>query len=709
MQEQSKNINDICFGCMKHIRINTICPHCGFSREKYEAERDSRVLPSGTVLNGKYLLGKCIGAGGFGITYLAMDLNSQSIVAIKEYFPTGLATRNILSSETERISVFPGREEEEYRQGLERFVTEARNLAKFQKIPGIATVKEFFFGNGTAYLVMDYIKGVSLKKYMKSRATPLSEGEVLMLMHPVLTTLSQIHDKGIIHRDISPDNIMLSEDGKIYLIDFGAARVATVNGEQSLTIFLKHGYAPVEQYQRRGRQGPWTDIYAVCATMYWMLSGIVPCEAINRLERDQVIPLKKLARESREIYVSDQVSDVIEKGLALRAVDRYQSLTTLAADLYEKTHVLKQDLEEGKTLKVSEKKREIPKGVSEHKRSTQENAWMWIILVGVFIFIGGCFTFIAVNFSNADKKALSVVEGTEESATKPNTETGDATVIPDSQKPDVAVSALIDPMQSGLIIYSIGEDNEGNYHDSALAGQEATVANIWELNLRNVENIPRYFKGVASLNQEYLWEATFNTRIEIYVDRELQYKFHPQKADALPEYFCIDLSGADKLEICIYGANELRIFDAIFSDNAEEFNTAHKELGQYVSALDNLSMISNDSGLCDYLTARDNTGETYYRALGGYNVEGASSNTYMLEGKYTRMRGRTILNYVSRNVDTVHSCVKIYVDNELCYCSPDIVAGMEPDDFEIDLTDAQYLKIEVEGRYYARLVNLELE
>ncbi len=326
--------NKICMGCMKETHGEEKCPYCGFSLKEYQGRRSPRALPVYTILNGKYLIGKVIGEGGFGITYLALDLNLQISLAIKEYFPTSLVTRDTTGGKTETVTLLKRENADVYERGLESFTEEAKNLAKFNDREGIVSVSNFFFENGTGYLVMEYVSGKSLKEVLEERKTILSEGETLELMQPLLNSLIQVHKSGIIHRDISPDNIMLSDKGKVVLIDFGAARMSTGAETRTLTIVLKHGYAPVEQYQTKGHQGPFTDVYAVCATMYYMMSGQKPEAATDRVKEDTLKSLEQLSGEVPGMSVSPGVSMAIAKGLAVRAEDRYQNIESLMLDLY---------------------------------------------------------------------------------------------------------------------------------------------------------------------------------------------------------------------------------------------------------------------------------------------------------------------------------------------------------------------------------------
>lgn len=331
--------NRLCMGCMRELPENEeVCPYCGFDRKVYENTRNPMVLPSQTILQGRFLVGKTLGKGGFGITYLAWSLTLDIMVAIKEYFPTGLSNRNTLGSQSGQQSLYVhtpgGTLEEAFQKGLEDLQKEARILAKIE-VPGVARVMDYFRENGTAYIVMNYIQGESLKDYMARKGGTLSEQFVLDVLKPVIFSLSRIHEKGIIHRDISPDNIMLKADRSAVLIDFGSARRMLEGREKSMTILLKHGYAPPEQYSSRGRQGPWTDVYALCATMHYLMTGKAPKEAIDRLSSTD-----KEGSVTEALYsagISRETASVLAKGLRLAEEERYQNMDELYYDLYERT------------------------------------------------------------------------------------------------------------------------------------------------------------------------------------------------------------------------------------------------------------------------------------------------------------------------------------------------------------------------------------
>ena len=289
-------------------------------------EENLHCLRKGTRLIGRYTIEGVLGQGGFGITYLGIDELHEKKVAIKEFFPQGIVTRNIEYQDTVTVT-FVG-EKDNYEKGKERFLKEARTMAKFSKDEGIVKALDFFEINNTAYIVMEYLEGITLKQYLRENQRIAPE-DLIELLVPLIESLDEIHSQGMIHRDISPDNIMVLPDGRIKLMDFGAARDYTEFGEKSLSIVLKPGYAPPEQYQTHGVQGPWTDIYALCATMYKCITGENPPDAIDRLVDDH---LKKISAFG--FTVSPQIEEAIIKGMSVAAKDRYQNVGDFCEDLY---------------------------------------------------------------------------------------------------------------------------------------------------------------------------------------------------------------------------------------------------------------------------------------------------------------------------------------------------------------------------------------
>ena len=308
--------HNICMGCMGDKGQAELCPHCGYI-EGTEPPGGQYLLPR-TMLSGKYLIGKGLGHGGFGITYLAYDTVLKRKLAIKEYLPQDCATRAVGQS---RVSPFSGEEkQEQFEYGVDKFLEEARTLAQFDGHPNIVGVRDFFKENGTAYLVMNFLSGETLKDYLRRHNRALGYQQALKIMLPVMDALRTVHAAGVLHRDVSPDNIFLTNGGQVKLIDFGAARQPR-DGQRSISVILKPGYAPEEQYRSRGKQGPWTDVYATGATLYRAITGKVPAESLDRLDQDTLAPPSQLG-----VRIPPEAEAALLRAMAVRATDRYQSI-----------------------------------------------------------------------------------------------------------------------------------------------------------------------------------------------------------------------------------------------------------------------------------------------------------------------------------------------------------------------------------------------
>ena len=305
-----------CYNCFQPLEDPFgPCPQCGFdladNREKFPT-----ALQAGMVLNDRYIVGRVLGQGGFGITYLAFDTQLQAKVAIKEYMPGEIAAR----VEGAAVSVMADTRSEDFAYGAERFREEARTLAKFIGHPNVAGVSSYFDENGTSYFVMDYIEGISFKSYIANAGGRVSTDEALNVMIPVLRALTAVHAEGVIHRDVTPDNIYISRDGNVKLLDFGSARYSIGDKSKSLDVILKVGYAPKEQYIRRGRQGPYTDVYSCAACLYGALTGVLPPESLDRLEEDELVPVSQVLPD-----IPEWLDRAILKGLAVQPENRFQS------------------------------------------------------------------------------------------------------------------------------------------------------------------------------------------------------------------------------------------------------------------------------------------------------------------------------------------------------------------------------------------------
>ncbi len=322
-EKMEKRQKDFCMGCMNPLDGDRHCI-CGFSIDGYKVS--TRCLPPGTVLTERYLVGRMIGEGSFGVTYIGRDLLLGIIVAIKEYFPLSYGSRDARKGE-QVIYIYQDND----KKGLEHFYREAKLLSQFHMLDGIVSVRDFFYANETAYIVMDYIKGITLKEHVKKNGA-VEGKEALAMIRPVIRSLHIVHQADIIHRDISPDNLLLTEQKKLVLVDFGSARVEDSTMTQSMTVMFKRGYTPKEQYLRRGKLGAWSDIYSLCATMYFMLTGIVPNEAIERMLQDTIVPLPKMS----SVSLAQKQKNAIMKGICVKPEERWQSMLELYDALYYK-------------------------------------------------------------------------------------------------------------------------------------------------------------------------------------------------------------------------------------------------------------------------------------------------------------------------------------------------------------------------------------
>lgn len=284
---------------------------------------NTRCLKPGVILKERYKIEEVIGAGGFGITYRAWDPLLQSYVAIKEYYPSGIATR---SADSSKVCVPVGQEQREYHRGRIRFLKEAQDVARFQSEPNIVSIYDYLEENDTAYMVMEYLHGCTLKQYIREHGGRLDTDHILHICLSVLDALAVVHKAGMIHRDISPENIFICEDLTVKLIDFGAAKQVYLDGEQTMSVVLKPGYAPPEQYAKKDKQGPWTDIYALGATLYFAATGEKPEESFGRVLEDTIKPVCEVNPE-----IPRAMSQVIMRAMSVKIEDRYQTVEALLA------------------------------------------------------------------------------------------------------------------------------------------------------------------------------------------------------------------------------------------------------------------------------------------------------------------------------------------------------------------------------------------
>ncbi|NLI21630.1 MAG: leucine-rich repeat protein [Clostridiales bacterium] len=312
-----------CSQCARRLDAPGVCPFCGY--DEHNPPTVTVELEEGTLLNGRYQLGRVLGNGGFGLTYVAWDYVLGTPVAVKEYFPRYLVTRNSLASDDVRCAP---EDRPAYELGLRRFVRESHILATLQSVRGIVTVHDFFEDNGTAYLVMELVRGTPLGEY--ARLTPLKPARLFSLLREPIETLAAVHRQGVLHRDISPSNLIVQEDGSVKLIDFGAAATLAAQAEgRERTVVINEAYAAPEQYSTDGPQGPWTDVYNLCATIYAVLTGEPPVDA-RRRQAGEPLPDPAV----RGVRLTGWQRRALRQGLLLSPLKRTQSMDEFRCRLF---------------------------------------------------------------------------------------------------------------------------------------------------------------------------------------------------------------------------------------------------------------------------------------------------------------------------------------------------------------------------------------
>ncbi|MBE5932152.1 MAG: PASTA domain-containing protein [Lachnospiraceae bacterium] len=333
-----------CMGCMEMYDYDLdACPHCGFKESEYK-KIGYHLAPHSTLVD-TYVVGKAIGYGGFGVTYVGYNAILEKKVAIKEYLPGEFATR---SPGDTTVTAFTGDKEQAYYKGLDQFEQEAKRLAKLKNKDGIVDIFDSFRANNTVYIIMECLEGETLKDLIK-REKKLSVTKATNIIVAVLEALKEVHEDGIIHRDISPENIFITKAGEVKLIDFGAARNATTGLSKSLSVIVKQGYAPPEQYFSKGKQGTWTDVYATAATYYKMLTGITPDDSMERKGKDSLVPPSKL-----KVKLSKRQENALLNALELdvknrtATVDEFLNGLTGEKGKVKRTKVKKEKVDLGK-------------------------------------------------------------------------------------------------------------------------------------------------------------------------------------------------------------------------------------------------------------------------------------------------------------------------------------------------------------------------
>ncbi|EIJ43207.1 serine/threonine protein kinase [Beggiatoa alba B18LD] len=445
-------LDALCSHCMQENGSVETCPHCGYNALTHKDH--PLYLKPKTLLKNQYIVGKPLGQGGFGVTYIGLDCWLQKRVAIKEYLPSSLASRD--SADT---TVVPFKNQADaFQQGLNLFIDEARNLAKFDH-PHIVRVSNFFEENRTGYMVMDFLDGDNLAVFLDKNGGKVSVEQALDIILPILDALSAVHAKHIYHRDISLHNVLLLKTGVPILIDFGAARHIMGEHSRSLDLVLKHGYSPLEQYSGRGKIGAWTDIYASGALLYHLLSGMLPPAATDRFCEESLQPLTQIAG----LQIPDYLNLAIEKALAVRLEDRFQSVDEFEAALLGKPFIPLTPPQD--TLESSEELGKTQEDTPTSKR--QRLIWSSVLLLLILLIASISYY---RPFTAPIDKLLNTAQA-QWQAQKLTTPTGDNVyetyqqilrLDPSNQPAQQGLSKLADYYQQQAIILK----NKGNLTDS---------------------------------------------------------------------------------------------------------------------------------------------------------------------------------------------------------------------------------------------------
>lgn len=367
-----------CMGCMAEIpEEEAACWYCGY--QKGTDVKEAYYLLPGKTVGKKYTVGKVLGYGGFGVTYIGWDTMLHRKVAIKEYLPSDFSTR---SYGTESLTIFSGEATVQFQAGLNSFISEAKRLAKFNRIPEIVDIYDCFMENATGYIIMEFLEGVTVKEMMGAQQR-ISVKQARQIVMSVLKGLSEVHKEGIIHRDIAPDNIFITKTGEVKILDFGAARYATAVQSRSLSVILKPGYAPEEQYRSRGEQGPWTDVYALGATFYRMITGIRPEEAIERMAEDLLKPPSELG-----VVIEPNIENALMNSLNIKKEYRIQS----AADFYA----------------ALDSREKVERVIEKKESGTDRKLPAWWIWAGIFagVLLCVCLILLATGNLSLTKKEI---------------------------------------------------------------------------------------------------------------------------------------------------------------------------------------------------------------------------------------------------------------------------------------------------------------
>lgn len=553
-----------CTSCFEQYEEKfNVCPYCGY----YEDMQENPInrLPHGVVLNGRYIVGKTLGVGGFGITYKAWDLKLENVVAIKEYFPSSLVNR---APGSKNIILINNKNEKIFKIGYNRLLDESRYVAKMQGKANILNVNAFFEENNTTYMVMEYLDGIQLRDIVRKRGK-ITVNEAIDLIANICDALKVVHSEKIIHRDIAPDNIIVKTDSsgrinKMTLIDFGNSRLSGVNELDE--IIVKEGFSPVEQYDNVHRQGAWTDVYAIGATLYYALSGIKPTESRKRKEEDMLIPLHKL-----DSNIPINLSNVIMRAMAIEEHLRYQNVVDMKRDIYK---------DKVPTLKQVVRKRRVKRSISFA---------MAVVLIGIgFVYFANSYRLKRAEQHLPYNTSITMWIMAEEGSEKENAFKNMISVFEESYKSDKVEIKLV----------TIPEEEYGEKLEEAIDND--SLPEIFENNTFS-DKYAKYTKEVHNIADNVKNDIYFSKKIiDMAKDNEiLVYGFDMSVLYVNTNLYEGELRYNDIIK-------DLEIEDVKEHNDIEAFWENEDEVFYgYSSQLSEARQIQEKAGICDIVSIKE--------------------------------------------------------------------------------------------------------